>query len=81
MSTVVVFTSMHVPGLPATTVRLLRADVAVAPIVLALQRFGATFKKFPNLAKYAETMKVRACPGCPNVVPQLHWEPPALHIS
>ena len=38
------------------------ADVALGPIVLALIRFGATFKEFPNLAKYAETIKVRA--GC-----------------
>ena len=36
------------------------ADVALGPAVLSLVRFGATFKEFPNLAKYAETVKVSA---------------------
>ena len=34
------------------------ADAAVGPFALALKRFGATLKDFPNLAKYVETVGV-----------------------
>ena len=35
------------------------ADTAVGPFVLALKRFGASLKEFPNLSKYADTLQVR----------------------
>ena len=36
------------------------ADCAVGPSVLAIKRFGASLKEFPNLAKYAAKMEVRS---------------------
>lgn len=38
--------------------RLHCADIATAPFVLALKRFGASLKEFPNLDKYAATVGV-----------------------
>ena len=37
------------------------ADAAVAPIVLALKRFGATLQDLPNLNAYHDKMQV--CPA------------------
>ena len=34
------------------------ADTAAGPFVLAVKRFGAAFKEFPNLAKYADNLEV-----------------------
>ena len=33
-------------------------DAAVGPFVLALKRFGASLKEWPNLAKYADSLQV-----------------------
>lgn len=39
--------------------QLLHADVAVIPNFLAIERFGGDFSQsFPNLHKYANTVKV-----------------------
>lgn len=47
------------------------ADIAVGPFVIALQRFGASLKDFPALAKYAE--KVKARPSFVETSPP-HWK-------
>lgn len=36
------------------------ADAAAGPFVLALKRFGASLKEFPNLAKYSNSLQVRS---------------------
>ena len=43
------------------------ADTAAGPFVLALKRFGASLKEFPNLAKYSDSLQVRlqVSPGAP----------------
>ena len=47
-----------------------RVDAAVAPIVLALKRFGATFQDLPNLNAYKDKMEVRPLIGV-SEVPEL----------
>ncbi|CAK0787606.1 hypothetical protein CVIRNUC_010828 [Coccomyxa viridis] len=36
------------------------ADTATGPIVLAFQRYGASFKDYPKLARYDETLRARS---------------------
>ena len=38
---------------------VLATDAAAGPFLIAMQRFGATLKDFPKLAKYTETLKVQ----------------------
>ncbi|CAL5224615.1 g7331 [Coccomyxa viridis] len=47
------------------------ADTAVGPFVLALKRFGASLKEFPNVAKYADTLQSR--PTFQKTTPP-HWK-------
>ena len=51
--------------------RLLCADTAVGPFVLAVKRFGATFKEFPNLAKYAVSLEVKPLACLPSLLMHL----------
>lgn len=44
----------------------LLADIAFATMMLAAQRFGATFDKFPKLKAYVETIKVGFDTCCMN---------------
>ena len=37
---------------------MLSVDVGVGPFVMALKRYGASLKDYPNLAKYDETIRV-----------------------
>ncbi|BDA49420.1 Glutathione S-transferase A [Coccomyxa sp. Obi] len=47
------------------------ADVAAGPFFIAMQRFGATLKDFPKLAKYTEILKAR--PSVAETSPP-HWK-------
>jgi len=47
------------------------ADVALAPFILAIQRFGASYAAFPNILKYADLMKPR--PSVVETWPE-HWK-------
>ena len=34
-------------------------DIMIAPFFLVMNRFGASYKEYPNIKKYTDMMKVR----------------------
>ncbi|KAK9818236.1 hypothetical protein WJX72_009208 [[Myrmecia] bisecta] len=47
------------------------ADISLAPFLLSVERYGGELKDFPNLKKYAETLKAR--PSIAKTFPP-HWK-------